>query len=78
MEIEHNTRTVTTRQHTMTVTGEELLDAINQEIKAMGKTSLPRDAEIIVNVPGGGDWSNTELDLREYPVIVKWTEVEED
>ncbi len=26
---------------------------------------LPEDAEIFVNVPGGGDWSNMRLDIGE-------------
>lgn len=24
---------------------------------------LPKDAKVFVNVPGGGDWSNCELEL---------------
>lgn len=32
--------------------------------------------ELHVRVPGGGDWSNTDLDLHEYPVqcVVTWTQ----
>jgi hypothetical protein len=31
---------------------------------------------LYVDVPGGGDWSNTELDVEEHPVkfVVEWTE----
>jgi ribosomal protein S9 len=34
---------------------------------------------IHVSVPGGGDWSNTDLDLEEYPLIITivTTDVEE-
>jgi len=37
---------------------------------------LPAGAKITVTVPGGGDWSNTELDIDDRtPVVVSWTEV---
>lgn len=28
---------------------------------------LPANARVFVNVPGGGDWSNTDLDLSDTP-----------
>lgn len=33
---------------------------------------VPVDAEVFVRVPGGGDWSNMNLDLMDAPVIVTW------
>jgi len=39
---------------------------------------VPRDARITVTVPGGGDWSNTDLEVdARCPVVVTWTEVEQ-
>lgn len=29
------------------------------------------DADAFVRVPGGGDWSNTNLDLADHPLQVK-------
>jgi hypothetical protein len=38
---------------------------------------LPASVSITVQVPGGGDWSNTALDVDDRnPVVVAWTEVE--
>ena len=37
--------------------------------------SIPRDAGVYVQVPGGGDWSNESLDIGDNcPVIVTWSE----
>ena len=46
-------------------------------IAIMRKSGLdvPDDAQVAVDVPGGGDWSNTRLDVdQDSPLIVKWTE----
>jgi hypothetical protein len=38
---------------------------------------IPSDAKITVQVPGGGDWSNTELDVDDKnPVVVEWVELD--
>lgn len=53
---------------------------IVNHIKDMGYI-LPRDAGIYVQVPGGGDYSNAQLDIdKDCPIIVTWaTEtIEED
>jgi hypothetical protein len=51
--------------------------AIRQLLEGQGVT-LPANVSITVQVPGGGDWSNTELDIDDRsPVVVAWTEVEE-
>ena len=49
-------------------------------VKALQRTGLeiPLGAAIFVQVPGGGDWSNTSLDIDEdCPIIVTWTTTEE-
>lgn len=39
---------------------------------------IPAGADIYVQVPGGGDWSNTSLEVdHENPIIVTWTEIDE-
>lgn len=39
------------------------------------KFNIPADAEVYVRVPGGADWSNTDLDLKDAPVQVRWERV---
>ena len=74
--ISTNTRTVTTTSHELKLTGKELIALVNQEFKAQGATEglLPADADVVVWVPGGGNWSNTDLDINENPVTITWTE----
>jgi len=36
--------------------------------------NVPDDADVIVRVPGGGDWSNMDLHVHEAPVIVRFSE----
>jgi hypothetical protein len=75
---EKKTRRRITEQHSMTITGKELLEVISQELTAVGKDRLPAGADIYVSVPGGGDWSSTDLDLNEHSIKVRWTvEIEE-
>jgi hypothetical protein len=38
---------------------------------------IPSDAHIIFSVPGGADWSNTNIDIDDaHPVVVSWSTVE--
>lgn len=63
----------TTEKFSITLPGDELREMISQELAAQGLDRLPPDTYIYVQVPGGGDWSNTDLDLSEYPVEIRWT-----
>lgn len=37
---------------------------------------IPAKAQIFFTVPGGGDWSNSSVDItREFPVTIEWTEI---
>lgn len=41
--------------------------------------SLPKNARIKFHVPGGGDWSNTDIDISaKDPIIATWEEVREE
>lgn len=51
----------------VTFTVDEIREALN----------LPPGAELFVDVPGGGDWSNQELGLNEAPLQARFSEVEE-
>lgn len=42
--------------------------------KAFG---APDNATVVVHVPGGGDWSNTDLHITEdNPVFITWVKTE--
>lgn len=54
-------------------------DSLRKLIKSATGEALPVGADIFVEVPGGGDWSNTSLYIsKETPVIIAWTEVVEE
>lgn len=41
------------------------------------KFNFPKDAEVFVSVPGGGDWSNTTLMIgRDSDIVVTYTTAE--
>lgn len=64
------TRTTTKKSHTVELDPEAirgLLDIAGYEV--------PANASITISVPGGGDWSNTELDVTDTnPIRIEWTE----
>lgn len=34
---------------------------------------IPATADIYISIPGGGDWSNMDLDVTtEHPIVVTW------
>lgn len=39
------------------------------------KFNIPAHADVVVHVPGGGDWSNTSLNIKDHPIEVTWEEV---
>lgn len=62
--------TVTTVREEHEVTREEIVGLL----RAKG-VQVPVSAEVVVNVPGGGDWSGMELDIdRDTKVRVKFTQ----
>lgn len=72
MKIKENTRTTSHKE--LQVTGlnlyQLLLDA---------GYDIPDNYEMIIRVPGGGDWSNMDLDIdKTNPIKVSWTEITDD
>ena len=54
-----------------------LLETINRERQRTHQDPIPvNHCEVTVRVPGGGDWSNTDLDLndQEQVIQVRWKE----
>lgn len=68
--------TRTERQHHVMLTDEDL-----QEMLEAAGIQIPAnttDVRIYFSVPGGGDWSNMNVDIDVHnPVHIKWTTVEE-
>lgn len=64
-------KTTVTRQFSMSLERAVILALIQKEFP-----NVPDRAKLTITVPGGGDWSNTELDLRETTIDVEWTETE--
>jgi len=64
-----------TRRYTVKLSGAEIV----RMLAGLGCYTLdiPPNAEIKFLVPGGGDWSNTAIDVDdENPVWVEWKTVE--
>lgn len=65
-------RTVVTteRRHEIIMDNTEI-----RELLRRAGYQIPAKARIYFTVPGGGDWSNTDVDItRDYPVTVEWTD----
>lgn len=67
------TRTKTTKTTYIDLTREQVADALR-----LAGFNLPDNADIFVRVPGGGDWSNTDLMIDdEITLQVTYTTTEE-
>ncbi len=69
--IEHavEVKTTTTTHYKISVDA----DALRWLLKAVTGKDVPANATIVVHVPGGGDWSHCDLDLKEHPAVVQWS-----
>ena len=67
----------TTRTETrvkLKMTGKELLELLRRDGQAIPKSGV----DVSVRVPGGGDWSNTSLDIDDdTPIEITFTEITE-
>ena len=76
MQAKKAVNTVTTRTFELQLNGRDIIDCVRQELKAQGGhniADLPDNAEVTFYVPGGGDWSNTSIDITdEYPIRISW------
>ena len=77
MDITMHTTVETRKSVEMRLTGKQIIDLINRMASDLDiETRVPERAEVLFPVPGGADWSSTDLDIFEaHPVIVKWYEV---
>jgi hypothetical protein len=67
-------RTVTRTRTDKTTRIELDANALHRLLAAAGH-DVPQDALIYFRVPGGADWSNTDIDIDgQHPVHICWTE----
>lgn len=60
--------TESTTTHTMKFSDVEICEAL----RSAGH-KIPADATVIFKVPGGGDWSNADVEISvEHPLAVRW------
>ena len=70
--------TETTKVHRLTMSGADLIGVLNGgsiRDACRNVVIIPRHAEVSFQVPGGGDWSNTRIEVDEdCPIVVTWKE----
>jgi hypothetical protein len=66
-------KVVTTRvTKRLELTGED----IRGLLEAAADLQIPSTADIYIQIPGGGDWSNTSLDVdKKNPIVITWEEI---
>lgn len=61
----------TTSQHEIRVSRHQLVQMLQRD----GLDVVPDDAAVTVRVPGGGDYSNTDLDIdQDTDIKITWQE----
>ena len=66
----------TVSKTTVRFSRKEIVDALDLYCSATEQDlDIPESAEVRVRVPGGGDWSNTDLEIdSDCPLTVSWKE----
>jgi len=73
MEMKHETKVITITEHSVRITKHDLLLWLKR------KEGAALEASATIQVPGGGDWSNTSLDIDEAGgILITWTERTEE
>lgn len=68
------TLVVTTQKHRLEMNRIDIRHALTS-----AGYEIPHDASIYVHVPGGGDWSNSDLHIdKACPVVVTWETTREE
>jgi hypothetical protein len=75
MKIQGNLTVTKTQRVQIEVTAQDILDLVRQRVHVLTGVSVA--IRVYVDVPGGEDWSNTQLDIHDHPVHVRfeWSEV---
>lgn len=71
-DISTTTTTTVTKTHRAVISGDDLIAILRLHSPT---SEIPASAEVFVMVPGGGDWSNMKLDLKQDASIeLVWVE----
>ena len=71
--VQKKTKKIVERECSLKLTGDQILEAIQE------KYGVPLNANIFLHVPGGGDYSNIDLDIdHETPIQIEWVEEVEE
>lgn len=72
MSITITTATTTEQKHSIELTGALLITLLRK-----AGAAVPRDAVVTFHVPGGGDWSNSDVQIcAESPIYIEWKTTE--
>jgi hypothetical protein len=64
-----------TIEHSVKLGANDLFDMLRRSGVPVPDSATALDLQVYVRIPGGGDWSNTDLNISaNNPVCVKWTE----
>lgn len=68
LPIKRTATVVTDEKWQLEITGAMLITLLRE-----AGHPIPRDATVHFTVPGGGNWSNTAVEVdQEYPISVEW------
>jgi hypothetical protein len=79
LDLTTKTTTTTTRRHRVEIDNTDLIQLLTNLTTAnLADVSIPPDgARIYISIPGGGDWSSTDLDIdKDNPIVIEWEEEE--
>jgi len=69
--------TTTRKEYTCTLSKQELIAFLTGRCNRLPYDLKPEHTRIFVRVPGGGDWSSTDLEIDDADgVVVSWYELE--
>ena len=65
-----STNKIRTDYYTIKLSGKKIIELLNA---FYDNVVIPDNAEVIVYVPGGGDWSHMDLEIdSDCPIIIRW------
>ena len=74
MKINTHQRTMVRVEKEITLTDFDILSLLHK-----AGYEVPDSCEVIFRTPGGGDWSNTDIDIdAEQPITIRWEEKDDD
>ena len=71
----HN-RVVKRVEHNVTITADDIRAYVTSKLKDRHPSEAPSHARVLIRVPGGGDWSNMDIELGEDVEVIRvcWEE----